>query len=96
MWKPITLSAKVAHVVVGKYEHVVHNFLTFLLEARIYLEDLTLSKRTAIFLSNHQDQNLGNWQLKRQVGSGAPIIFKFPVKFTLKAGQRVTVRNPIT
>lgn len=40
-----------------------------------------------------QDQNLGNWQVKRQVGSGAPIIFKFPAKFTLKAGQRVTVRS---
>lgn len=48
------------------------------------------------FQSNHQDQNLGNWQLKRQVGSGAPIIFKFPVKFTLKAGQRVAVRNTFT
>lgn len=34
---------------------------------------------------------MGNWQVKRQVGSGAPIIFKFPVKFTLKGGQRVTV-----
>ncbi|XP_008329310.1 lamin-A-like isoform X1 [Cynoglossus semilaevis] len=38
-----------------------------------------------------EDQNLGNWQLKRQVGSGSPIIFKFPAKFTLKAGQRVTI-----
>ncbi|KAI3358128.1 hypothetical protein L3Q82_003128 [Scortum barcoo] len=38
-----------------------------------------------------EDQNLGNWQVKRQVGSAAPIIFKFPVKFTLKAGQRVTI-----
>uniref|UniRef100_A0A3Q3X0U6 Uncharacterized protein n=1 Tax=Mola mola TaxID=94237 RepID=A0A3Q3X0U6_MOLML len=27
----------------------------------------------------------------RQVGSSAPIVFKFPVKFTLKAGQRVTI-----
>ncbi|XP_072226794.1 lamin-A-like isoform X2 [Leuresthes tenuis] len=38
-----------------------------------------------------EDQNLGNWQLKRQVGSSPPIIFKFPAKFTLKAGQRVTI-----
>lgn len=44
---------------------------------------------------NHQDQNLGNWQVKRQVGSNAPIIFKFPVKFTLKAGQRVTVSTTL-
>ena len=40
-----------------------------------------------------QDQNLGNWQVKRQVGSGAPIAFKFPAKFTLRAGQRVTVSS---
>ncbi|CAF89686.1 unnamed protein product, partial [Tetraodon nigroviridis] len=38
-----------------------------------------------------QDQALGNWQLKRQVGTGAPIVFKFPLKFSLKAGQRVTI-----
>uniref|UniRef100_A0A3Q2YWF3 Lamin A/C n=1 Tax=Hippocampus comes TaxID=109280 RepID=A0A3Q2YWF3_HIPCM len=38
-----------------------------------------------------EDQNLGNWQVKRQVGSSAPIAFKFPSKFILKAGQRVTI-----
>lgn len=38
-----------------------------------------------------KDQNLGSWQVRRQVGSGTPILFKFPAKFTLKAGQRVTV-----
>ncbi|XP_077404752.1 lamin-A-like isoform X2 [Vanacampus margaritifer] len=38
-----------------------------------------------------EDQNLGNWQVKRQVGSSAAIAFKFPAKFTLKAGQRVTI-----
>ncbi|CAL8298933.1 unnamed protein product [Lota lota] len=38
-----------------------------------------------------EDQNLGNWQVKRQVGSAPPIAFKFPAKFTLKAGQRVTI-----
>lgn len=38
---------------------------------------------------------MGNWQLKRQVGSSAPIVFKFPVKFTLKAGQRVTVSSAV-
>ncbi|XP_033830701.1 lamin-A-like isoform X1 [Periophthalmus magnuspinnatus] len=38
-----------------------------------------------------EDQNLGNWLLKRQVGNGATITFKFPAKFTLKAGQRVTI-----
>uniref|UniRef100_A0A8C5HBZ5 Lamin-A-like n=1 Tax=Gouania willdenowi TaxID=441366 RepID=A0A8C5HBZ5_GOUWI len=38
-----------------------------------------------------EDQNLGNWLVKRQVGSATPIVFKFPAKFTLKAGQRVTI-----
>lgn len=39
-----------------------------------------------------QDQSLGNWQVKRQVGNGSPITYKFPHKFTLKAGETVTVR----
>lgn len=38
-----------------------------------------------------QDQNLGNWQVKAQVGSGSPIAYKFPHKFSLKAGGTVTV-----
>ncbi|MEQ2187376.1 hypothetical protein GOODEAATRI_004135 [Goodea atripinnis] len=37
-----------------------------------------------------EDQLLGNWQLKRQVGNSNPIIYKFPSKFTLKAGATVT------
>lgn len=47
-------------------------------------------------MSDHQDQNLGSWQLKRQVGTSAPIVFKFPVKFSLKAGQRVTVSGALS
>ncbi|KAM9776921.1 lamin-A-like isoform 2-T3 [Syngnathus typhle] len=39
----------------------------------------------------HEDQNLGNWQVKRQVGSSAPIAFKFPAEFILKAGQTVKI-----
>uniref|UniRef100_A0A8C6KUR2 Lamin A/C n=1 Tax=Nothobranchius furzeri TaxID=105023 RepID=A0A8C6KUR2_NOTFU len=38
-----------------------------------------------------EDQSLGNWQVKRQVGGGAPIVYKFPQKFTLKAGASVTI-----
>ncbi|XP_052002569.1 lamin-A-like [Xyrauchen texanus] len=38
-----------------------------------------------------QDQTLGHWQVKRQIGSGSPIIYKFPPKFILKAGQTVTI-----
>lgn len=39
-----------------------------------------------------QDQPLGNWRLKRQVDEGDEVIYKFSPKFTLKAGQSVTVR----
>ncbi|XP_048009741.1 lamin [Megalobrama amblycephala] len=38
-----------------------------------------------------QDQTLGHWQVKRQIGSGTPIVYKFPPKFNLKAGQTVTI-----
>ncbi|XP_060905944.1 lamin-A-like [Labrus mixtus] len=46
-----------------------------------------------IRLSNKadEDQVLSNWQVKRQVGSSTPISFKFPHKFTLKAGGSVTI-----
>uniref|UniRef100_A0A673N4I0 Lamin-A-like n=1 Tax=Sinocyclocheilus rhinocerous TaxID=307959 RepID=A0A673N4I0_9TELE len=38
-----------------------------------------------------QDQTMGNWQVKRQIGSGTSIVYKFPPKFILKAGQTVTI-----
>ncbi|KAI1901451.1 hypothetical protein AGOR_G00034570 [Albula goreensis] len=38
-----------------------------------------------------QDQLMGGWQLKRQVGSQPAIVYKFPIKYTLKAGQTVTI-----
>lgn len=40
-----------------------------------------------------QDQPLGNWRLKRQADDSDEVIYKFSPKFTLKAGQSVTVRN---
>ncbi|XP_068189894.1 lamin-A-like isoform X2 [Antennarius striatus] len=59
---------------------------------RVTVDEVDLDGKY-VRLSNKadEDQNLGNWQVKRQVGSGAPIIFKFPPKFALKAGQRVTI-----
>ncbi|XP_061109416.1 lamin-A-like [Conger conger] len=59
---------------------------------RITVDEVDLDGKY-VRLSNKadQDQLMGSWQLKRQVGSQAPIIFKFPPKFTLKAGQTVTV-----
>lgn len=38
-----------------------------------------------------QDQAMGNWQIKRQNGDDPPLTYRFPPKFTLKAGQVVTV-----
>lgn len=40
-----------------------------------------------------QDQSLGSWRLKRRVGEGDEIAYKFSPKFVLKAGQTVTVRT---
>ncbi|XP_015239895.1 PREDICTED: lamin-A-like isoform X2 [Cyprinodon variegatus] len=59
---------------------------------RVTVDEVDLEGKY-VRLSNKadEDQNLGNWQLKRQIGSSSPIIFKFPAKFTLKAGQRVTI-----
>ncbi|XP_076610571.1 lamin-A-like isoform X2 [Chaetodon auriga] len=59
---------------------------------RVTVDEVDLDGKY-VRLSNKadEDQNLGNWQVKRQVGSGIAIVFKFPVKFTLKAGQRVTI-----
>ncbi|XP_075700111.1 lamin [Rhinoderma darwinii] len=38
-----------------------------------------------------EDQSLGNWQIKRQIGEEKPIIYRFPPRATLKAGQTLTV-----
>ncbi|XP_008421173.1 lamin-A-like isoform X2 [Poecilia reticulata] len=59
---------------------------------RVTVDEVDLDGKF-VRLSNKadEDQNLGSWQLKRQIGSNSPIIFKFPAKFTLKAGQRVTI-----
>ncbi|XP_049890283.1 lamin-A-like isoform X1 [Epinephelus moara] len=59
---------------------------------RVTVDEVDLDgKYVRLSNKSDEDQNLGNWQVKRHVGSGVPIIFKFPVKFTLKAGQRVTI-----
>lgn len=59
---------------------------------RITVDEVDLEGKF-IRLSNKadEDQNLGNWQVKRQVGDTNPIIYKFPHKFTLKAGGTVTI-----
>lgn len=59
---------------------------------RVTVDEVDLEGKF-IRLSNKadEDQNLSNWQVKRQVGSGSPISYKFPHKFTLKAGGTVTI-----
>ncbi|KAM3855434.1 lamin-B2 [Vipera latastei] len=44
-------------------------------------------------LKNHsdKDQSLGNWRLKRKVGEGEEIAYKFTPKYVLRAGQTVTI-----
>ncbi|XP_006923574.1 lamin isoform X1 [Pteropus alecto] len=38
-----------------------------------------------------EDQTMGNWQIKRQNGDDPLLTYRFPPKFTLKAGQVVTI-----
>uniref|UniRef100_A0A8C2ZB29 Lamin A n=1 Tax=Cyclopterus lumpus TaxID=8103 RepID=A0A8C2ZB29_CYCLU len=59
---------------------------------RITVDEVDLEGKY-IRLSNKadEDQSLANWQVKRQVGSATPIIYKFPNKFTMKAGGSVTI-----
>ncbi|TNN53206.1 Lamin-A [Liparis tanakae] len=59
---------------------------------RLTVDEVDLDgKYVRLSNKSDEDQSVGNWQVKRQVGSAAAIVFKFPVKFTLKAGQKVTI-----
>ncbi|XP_013363786.1 PREDICTED: lamin isoform X2 [Chinchilla lanigera] len=40
---------------------------------------------------SNEDQSMGNWQIKRQNGDDPLLTYRFPPKFTLKAGQVVTI-----
>ncbi|KAI9532149.1 hypothetical protein NQZ68_034354 [Dissostichus eleginoides] len=59
---------------------------------RVTVDEVDLEGKF-IRLSNKadEDQSLANWQVKRVVGNTTPIIYKFPSKFTLKAGGTVTI-----
>ncbi|XP_053183208.1 lamin-A-like [Scomber japonicus] len=59
---------------------------------RVTVDEVDLEGKY-IRLSNKadEDQSLANWQVKRQIGTGSPIVYKFPHKFTLKAGGTVTI-----
>ncbi|XP_055020045.1 lamin-A-like [Boleophthalmus pectinirostris] len=59
---------------------------------RVTVDEVDLEGKF-IRLSNKsdEDQSMGGWQLKNQAGGGAVLAYKFPHKFTLKAGATVTV-----
>ncbi|KAF5909787.1 lamin-B2, partial [Clarias magur] len=58
----------------------------------ISIEELDLEgKGVTLKNASNKDQSLGNWRLKRRVGEGEEITYKFSPKFVLKAGQTVTV-----
>ncbi|XP_052036083.1 lamin [Apodemus sylvaticus] len=40
---------------------------------------------------SNEDQSMGNWQIRRQNGDDPLMTYRFPPKFTLKAGQVVTI-----
>uniref|UniRef100_A0A3B3ZK52 Uncharacterized protein n=1 Tax=Periophthalmus magnuspinnatus TaxID=409849 RepID=A0A3B3ZK52_9GOBI len=59
---------------------------------RVTVDEVDLDGKF-IRLSNKsdEDQSLSGWQLKSQAGGGTALVYKFPHKFTLKAGATVTV-----
>ncbi|KAL7978404.1 hypothetical protein Chor_014943 [Crotalus horridus] len=59
---------------------------------RVVVEEVDLEgKFVRLRNKSNEDQPLGNWQIKRQNGEDTPICYRFPPKFTLKAGQLVTI-----
>uniref|UniRef100_A0AAR2IK91 Lamin B2 n=1 Tax=Pygocentrus nattereri TaxID=42514 RepID=A0AAR2IK91_PYGNA len=60
----------------------------------ITIEEIDLEGKSVTLKNNSdKDQSLGSWRLKRQIGEGEEIAYKFSPKFVLKAGQTVTVRG---
>ena len=59
---------------------------------RVGVEEVDLEGRfVRLRNKSNEDQALGNWQVKRQNGDDPPLTYRFPPKFTLKAGQAVTI-----
>ncbi|XP_065276101.1 lamin [Emys orbicularis] len=59
---------------------------------RVAVEEVDLEgKFVRLRNKSNEDQAMGNWQIKRQNGDEALISYRFPPKFTLKAGQVVTI-----
>ncbi|NXP54616.1 LMNA protein, partial [Heliornis fulica] len=59
---------------------------------RVGVEEVDLEGRfVRLRNKSNEDQAMGSWQIKRQNGDDPPITYRFPPKFTLKAGQVVTI-----
>uniref|UniRef100_A0A674GRK5 Lamin-B2 n=1 Tax=Taeniopygia guttata TaxID=59729 RepID=A0A674GRK5_TAEGU len=58
----------------------------------ISIEEIDLEGKYVQLKNNSEkDQSLGNWRLKRQIGDGDEIAYKFTPKYVLRAGQTVTI-----
>lgn len=58
----------------------------------ITIEEIDLEGKSVTLKNNSdQDQSLGSWRLKRQIGEEDEIAYKFSPKYVLKAGQTVSV-----
>ncbi|XP_063057279.1 lamin-B2 [Engraulis encrasicolus] len=58
----------------------------------ITIEEIDLEGKSVTLKNNsEEDQSLGSWRLKRQIGDDEEIAYKFSPKYVLKAGQTVTV-----
>ncbi|XP_030076170.1 lamin-B2 isoform X2 [Microcaecilia unicolor] len=58
----------------------------------ITVEEIDLEGKYVQLKNNsNKDQSLGNWRLKRQIGEGDEIAYKFTPKYVLKAGQTVKI-----
>ncbi|CAL8248340.1 unnamed protein product [Lota lota] len=59
---------------------------------RVTVDEVDLDgKYVRLSNKSDEDQLLGHWMIQRKEGSSEPISYKFPPKFTLKAGAIVTV-----
>ncbi|XP_028906862.1 lamin-B2 [Ornithorhynchus anatinus] len=58
----------------------------------ISIEEVDLEGKFVQLKNNSEkDQSLGNWRLKRQIGEGEEIAYKFTPKYVLRAGQTVSI-----
>ncbi|XP_012683842.1 lamin-B2 [Clupea harengus] len=58
----------------------------------VTIEEIDLEGKSVTLKNNSdEDQSLGSWRLKRQIGEEEEIAYKFSPKYVLKAGQTVTV-----